>query len=344
MAATAAVKKNNIAERQLQGSEKAAALLLAMGQPSSGRVLQYFEPNEIKTVTRAIARLGSVPMEQMQKLIEEFAAQFGGGNLLGGAGDVEKLLEGLLAPEQISEIMSDITGYANRSIWDRISGVSENIFANYLSKEHPQTAAIILSKVRPNFAARTMSHLPQQLRNELMRRMLSLKPVVEDTSAIVEKTLHEDFMLNFARNMGADTHAKMADILNKMEREQMEDALKGIEKVNPESAELLKGLLFTFDDIVNLTPRARQAIFDQIPTERVVLALKGTDVDFRNLILSSMASRARRIVEHELDNGEPISQRDVQEARRQITDLALDMAGRGEIELNPDQDDDSYIR
>jgi flagellar motor switch protein FliG len=129
-----------------------------------------------------------------------------------------------------------------------------------------------------------------------------------------------------------------------MEREHMEDALAGIQKVRPESAELLKGLLFTFDDIVNLSSRARQSIFDQIPTERVVLALKGTDLDFRNLILSSLAARARRIVEHELDNGEPISQRDVQEARRMITDLALDMAGRGEIELNPDQDDDSYVR
>ncbi len=118
----------------------------------------------------------------------------------------------------------------------------------------------------------------------------------------------------------------------------------GIQKVKPESAEMLKGLLFTFDDIVNLTPRARQSIFDQIPTERVVLALKGTDMDFRDIILSSLATRARRIVEHELDSGEPISQRDVVEARRMITDLALDMAGRGEIELNSGQDDDTYVR
>jgi flagellar motor switch protein FliG len=345
MAASAVAKKlSNAVDRELQGSQKAAALLLAMGQPTSGRLLQYFEPGEIKSVTRAIARLGAVSMEQMDKIVEEFASQFGGGNLLGGASDVEKLLEGILPPEQISEIMSDVMGYANRSIWDRISSVPENIFANYLGKEHPQTAALILSKVRPTFVARTMSHLAPPLRHELMRRMLNLKPVVEDTTAIVEKTLHEDFMLNFARNMGADTHAKMADILNKMEREHMEDALAGIQKVRPESAELLKGLLFTFDDIVNLSPRARQSIFDQIPTERVVLALKGTDAEFRNLILSSLAARARRIVEQELDNGEPISQRDVQEARRMITDLALDMAGRGEIELNPDQDDDSYVR
>lgn len=343
MPLTASSKKHK-GERSLQGSDKAAALLLAMGQPLSGRILSHFDTSEIKQVTRSIADLGTVTANQISAIVEEFASRFSGGNLLGTVGDVEKLLAGLLPPEQVSDIMSDVLGYANRSIWDRISSVSEAIFANYLQKEHPQTAALILSKVRPVFAARTMSHLPQPLRHEMMRRMLNLKPIVEDTVAIAERTLHEDFMLNFSRNMGADTHARMADILNKMERHDMEDALEGIKRVKPESAEMLKGLLFTFDDIINLTPRARQAIFDQTPTERIVLALKGTELDFRDNILSSLTTRARRIVENELAAGEPSSQRDVLEARRAIADLALDMAGRGEIELNSDQDDDTYVR
>lgn len=344
MASTTAKATATPAERTLQGPEKAAALLLAMGPPMSGRLLAHFQTNEIKRVTRSIADLGAVSAKQIEQLVEEFAAQFSGGNLLGTAGDVEKLLTGILPPDEVSDIMADVLGYANRSIWDRISGVSENIFANYLMKEHPQTAALILSRVRPTYAARTMSHLPLATRHELIRRMLNLKPIVEDTSNIIERTLHEDFMLNFAGKLGTDTHSRMADILNKMERTDMEDALEGIKKVKPESAELLKGLLFTFDDIVNLTPRARQAIFDQIPTERVVLSLKGTEPEFRDQILSSLATRARRIVEHELDSGEAVSQRDIVEARRQITDLALDMAGRGEIELNSGQDDETYVR
>lgn len=343
MPATATSKKTK-GERSLQGADKAAALLLAMGQPLSGRILAHFDTGEIKQVTRSIADLGTVTAKQISDIVEDFATSFSGGNLLGTVGDVEKMLAGLLPPEQVSDIMSDVLGYANRSIWDRISSVSEAIFANYLQKEHPQTAALILSKVRPAFAAHTMSHLPAPLRHELMRRMLNLKPIVEDTVAIAERTLHEDFMLNFSRNMGADTHARMADILNKMERQDMEDALEGIKKVKPESAEMLKGLLFTFDDIINLTPRARQAVFDQTSTERIVLALKGTDLDFRDNILSSLTTRARRIVENELATGEPSSQRDVMEARRAIADLALDMAGRGEIELNSDQDDDTYVR
>ncbi|MEP3259630.1 MAG: FliG C-terminal domain-containing protein, partial [Roseibium sp.] len=132
-------------------------------------------------------------------------------------------------------------------------------------------------------------------------------------------------------------------ILNKMDRDHMEDALENLNDVRPKTAELLKGLLFTFDDIVNLNARTRMAIFDQIPTDRIVMALKGTDATFREVILSSLTSRARRIAEHELAGGEPAAQRDVLEARSAITNLALEMASRGEVELNPKQDEGAFF-
>ena len=136
--------------------------------------------------------------------------------------------------------------------------------------------------------------MPSDLRNDLMRRMLSLKPMVEDAMSIIEKTMHEDFMINFARNLASDTYPRIADIINKMERGHMEESLKNLSESRPKSAEVLKELLFTFDDIVNLSSKARMIIFDQVPTERIVTALKGTDTNFRELILSSLASRTRR--------------------------------------------------
>jgi flagellar motor switch protein FliG len=155
--------------------------------------------------------------------------------------------------------------------------------------------------------------------------------------------MHEDFMINFARNLASDTYPRMADIINKMERAQMEESLKSLTESRPKSAEILKGMLFTFDDIVKLTAKARMLIFDQVPTDRTVMALKGSEASFRELILSSLAGRTRRLVEHELSSGIPSNQREILDARRAITDLALDMAGRGEIELNPDQDDQPFF-
>ncbi len=101
-------------------------------------------------------------------------------------------------------------------------------------KEHPQTAALILSRVKPSCAAKIMTQLPQPLRNNLMRRMLSMKPIVDETMKNIEKTLHDDFMANFSKNAGADTHAKIADIINKMERDHMEDVLSSLSAVRPE--------------------------------------------------------------------------------------------------------------
>jgi flagellar motor switch protein FliG len=189
-----------------------------------------------------------------------------------------------------------------------------------------------------------MSHLPRELRNSLMRRMLSFKPVSEPPLRVLEGALQEDLLVNVARNTNSDSHARIADIINKMERNQMEDVLQSLAESRPKEAEVLKGLLFTFDDIVNLSPKARSVLFDAVPTERVVLALKGTQPEFRELVLASLASRAKRMVEAELQNGDPAPQRDVLKARRAIADLVLEMAEKGQIELNSSDEENELIK
>ena len=328
----------------LKGPERVATLLFAMGKPAASKILKHFSEEEIRLVTKSAAQLGPVSPSQIEQLVEEFASNFSdGADLIGGAAHIEKLLTGILSPEQISNIMSEVVGNANRSIWERISTVSESAIASYLMKEHPQTAALILSRVKPSCAAKIMTQLPQPLRNNLMRRMLSMKPIVDETMKSIEKTLHDDFMANFSKNAGADTHAKIADIINKMERDHMEDVLSSLSAVRPKSAEILRGLLFTFDDIVKLTPRDRTTLFDQVPPDRVVLALKGTNEEFRKVVLSALSSRVRRMIEHELNSKEPSAHRDIAEARRTITDLALEMAGRGEIVINSEAEDEAYF-
>lgn len=327
--------------RPMKGPERVATLLLAMGKPAAGRILKHFSEEEIRLVTKSAAQLGPVSPSQIESLVDEFASNFSiGADVIGSVSQIEKLLTGVLSPEQIAEIMSDVAGNANRSIWERISTVTESAIASYLMKEHPQTAALILSKVKPSCAAKVMAQLPQPLRNNLMRRMLSMKPIVDETMKNIEKTLHEDFMANFSKNAGADTHVKIADIINKMDREHMEDVLTSLSSVRPKSAEILRGLLFTFDDIIKLTPRDRTTLFDQVPPDRIVLALKGTNEDFRKVVLSALSSRVRRMIEHELNSKEPSPHRDIAEARRAITDLALDMAGRSEIVINSEADDE----
>lgn len=329
----------------LSGPQKVAALLLAMGKPVAGQVMAKLTNDEIRLVTSHIAELRPVTGNQLDAIVEEFASQLAKGpQVVGDPALVAQMLQGILPQAQIDQIIADISGRANQNIWDRVSQIPDNNLASYIMKEHPQTAALILSKLKPAATAKILGQCPERFRNEITRRMLTSKPVVDKTMKIIERTLYDDLLMNFSRNMGTDSHARMANIINKMEREHMESVLGDLAATHPKSADILKGLLFTFDDLINLTERARTLLFDQIEPDKIVLALKGTDPEFRNVILSSMAARTRRMVESELTGGQPASQRDVSEARRAIAERALDMANRGEIELHSRDDDMGYIQ
>ncbi|MCI4678807.1 flagellar motor switch protein FliG [Rhodoblastus acidophilus] len=336
--------RSHAVARPLFGAEKVAALLLALDKPIAGRLLKRLDSLELRQVTRAASELGSVNPVTIERLIADFEEQFSSGaELLGSAGEAENLLAGALPPEEAAEILSDVLGNSNKAMWDRLSAAPEGALASYLVKEHPQTFAFVLSKLSSGAAAKILAQTPREIRNSLMRRMLSPRPVMDPMMRLLERTLHEDLLLNVARNTGADTHSKIAEIINKMEREQIEDVLQSLAEDRPKDAETLRGLLFTFEDIAKLSLKARTTVFDRVPADRVVLALRGTDPTFRELILSSMAARARRMVENELNTGGPAQQREVMKARRAIADTVLEMAERNEIEIHGSGESDALF-
>ncbi len=331
------------AAKGMQGADRVAAILLTMGKSLAGRLMKHFDPDEIKRITRSAADLKPVPSQALGGIIEDFATQFAlGANLVGNAGEVERLLDGVLPKEQIAEIMGDLAGNPDRSIWERISTVAENTLAAYISREHPQTAALILTKVTPATAAKVLSHLPADRRDSLIRRMLTMKPIVDETMRTLERILHQEFTSNFSKNANSDGQARIAEILNKLDREQADSVLSSLSASRPKAAESLKSMMFTFDDIAKLSQRARGGLLDKVPADRVGTALRGTPAEFRELILSSLSSRVRKMIEQELNSGTPVRAREVNDARRAITDMALEMAGRGEIEIRAEEEED-YI-
>jgi flagellar motor switch protein FliG len=284
--------------KALRGAEKAAALLLYMGKPLASRLLTHFDAGELKQITRSIADLGTVPVPALEQLVEEFASKFAdGADLLGSADEVQQMLDGVLPPEQIADVMSDVTGNSNHAVWDRLSQVPEAVLA----------------------------------------------PVTESAMRLIQSQLQEDLLSNVSRQTGSGQHARLADIINKLQHHEMDDVMQNLAAERPKEAEILRKLMFTFDDIIKRNPRGRTVLFDKIPTELIVLALKGTDSSFRDAILASLAARARRIVETELTSGGSASQRDVLKARRTIADAALELASGGEIELSSFEDEDELF-
>src|SRR5688572_13535863 len=289
------------APRKLSGREKVAALLLAMGKPLASRLLKHFDEDEIKALAKAAAELGTVPRKMLDELVGEFASGIStGSDLRGSIGEAEQLLTGVVPSDQLAEIMSDVRGDHTRGVWPRLSQMPEQPVSQFLSKEHPQVAAFVLSKAAPALAASVLETLTSDTRNELMRRMLTMKHVMDVPLKLLETGLNDELLRKAARNSGQDIHARIADIINRMKREHMDEVFDVLNEFRPKEAEKVKALLFTFDDLVKLTPEAVMKVFEQVPAERTILALKGAEPKLTELILSSLGARSRRIIEQEL--------------------------------------------
>jgi flagellar motor switch protein FliG len=325
--------------RPLLGPEKVAALLLVMGKPLASKLLGHFDATELKIITRSAAELGSVPIDMLEELVEEFASDFSKEMELRGTADqAEGLLSGALPPDQVADIMSDVLGNSNKSVWDKISAVAPQQIADLLMAQHPQVIALSLARVDASCAAEIMAILPRAVRNETMRRLLSLRIVGDPPVRLIEVRLHDELIVNPPRPAGA-TANKMADIINKMAPEYMQEMLAALEEDRPEDAELLRSKLFSFDDLVKLPQKTRQVLFEKVPSEKIVLALIGTDEDFCANVLSSLTARARRLVENEMSSAGAAPPKEIAAARRTIVSMLLEMAERGEVELHGAEDD-----
>ena len=218
-------------------------------------------------------------------------------------------------------------------IWETIGLLPEITLAAFLKSEHPLTATFILSRVGSAAAAKAVTILPRDLRNQVLCQLIAPPKIAPGALPVFESALRDNLLGRAQGASGDDNRARIADIINGLEPTDADDVMRMLVVERPQDAKALRAMLFSFNDLPRLPQRARALLFDKISTEVVVLALRGTDVEFREPVLSAMASRSRRLVEGELANPGSTPPDEISKARKQITDLILKMAQRGEIEL-----------
>jgi FliG middle domain len=171
--------------------------------------------------------------------------------LMGNYDQTERLLKQYLPPERVSYLMEEIRGPAGRNLWEKLSNVQEQVLASYLKNEYPQTAAVVVSKLDPEHAARVLSILPEKLALDVVIRMLRMEPVQKEVIERVEQTLSTEFMSNLSQTRRRDAHEVMAEIFNNFDQPTETRFLAALEESYRESAERIKTLMFTFDDLVD---------------------------------------------------------------------------------------------
>jgi flagellar motor switch protein FliG len=327
--------------RALSGPQKAAILMLALGEEHCSRLFALMHEDEIKEISAAMAQLGSVRAEVVERLCLDFADNMSSaGNLVGSYESTERLLQKALPPERATQIMEEIRGPAGRTMWDKLGNVNEAVLANYLKNEYPQTVAVVLSKVQAGHAARVLTLLPESFALEVVMRMLRMESVQKDILDGVESTLRAEFMSNLARSTRRDAHEMMAEIFNNLDRQSETRFIAALEERNREAAERIKALMFTFDDLQRLDSAAIQVLLREVEKEKLPIALKGGSEKIRELVFRNLSERAAKMLREEIQALGPVRLREVDEAQAAIVALAKDLAAQGHIEIRESKDEE----
>lgn len=330
--------------RSLSGSEKAAILILSLGEEHASRVFSHMNDDEIKELSQVMANLGNVSSTLVEKLFVEFVEQMSStGSLVGSLESTERLLLKVLDKGRVDNIMEDIRGPAGRTMWDKLANVNELVLANFLKNEYPQTVAVVVSKIKPDHAARVLSQLPESFAMEVVMRMLRMESVQKDVLDDIERTLRNEFMSNLARTNRRDPHEAMAEIFNNLDRASESKFIAALEERNRDSAEKIKSLMFTFEDLQKLDAKAIQMVLRGVDKSKLPIALKGASDALKDLFFGNMSERAGKLLKEDIAALGPTRLRDVEEAQASIVNTAKDLAARGEITIAKDNGEDELV-
>jgi flagellar motor switch protein FliG len=319
---------------RLAGPQKAAALLLAMDKPTAQALLKHFTPEELRRVTIAAARLGSLPHASLDLLVERFSQDFADGSgLHGDENNARDLIGNAVTPDLITSYLQSAAETGPVDLWKAVADLPEKFLTDFLVGEHPLIVTHVLSRLDSQMTSRIVAALPRDLRNMTLVRLIAPPAIAPQAGELLERSLRH-VLLGGATGSGADeARSRIADIINGLEPAEADDVMKALESARPHDAKAVRSLLFSFLDLPRLSQRGRALLFDKLSSDLVVLALRGTDAEFREAALSAMAARSRRLVESELSAPSATPPAEIAKARREVVKIVLSLAQKGELEL-----------
>lgn len=318
----------------LTGPQKAAVLILAIGEAEGGKLFSLLHEDEIREISKAMVELGPIPAALVERLSSDFAASVGGvTGLSGGIESTHRVLSRSLPPDRVQQIMEEIHGPAGRTMWDKLGNVDESMLANYLKHEYPQTVAVVLSKIRPDHAAKVLTQLPDALSSEVVMRLLRMETVQKEVLEGVEATLRTEFMSSLARTARKDPHEQMATIFNSLDRKTETRFLEALERRDKEAADRIRALMFTFEDLNRLSAPGVQVLLRTVQKDRIAMALKGASTEMKDMFFRNLSERAGKMLREEIEGLGPVKVRDVDDARAELVTAAKDLASQGRIEI-----------
>lgn len=318
-----------------------AALLVAIGRPAAARILKQFNKDDLRSLAVHARRLEPIQPVDFEELVKEFEDAFADGAPLSEAGlRFEGLLREALTADEATAVIEDRPPelIEQESVWEQLPRIPPEALHEYLSGQHPQIIAYVVSRLPSDVAARLLITFPPVMRSTIVQRTLHIRQVNPAVSSVIEDVLRREVTGRDNTGNEKGYHEEMANIINQLEKSEIEDMMSSLVNLSSDDLNRIKSKLFTFEDVARISQRARLVLFDDIQTEQVTNALRGAEPHLQELVLSSLSTRGRRMVETELSAAQDnINANMIAEARRAISKAAIALAARGEISLDMEE-------
>ena len=330
----------------MTGSEKAAILLLYLGNDATAMIFEHFDDNEIKQISKAMASLGHVSRETITSVVNEFSAVIGPGAGLFSHGEdfVLKVLEETIGPEKAQLLMSEINVSSSTNLVDIMANIDSKTLANFLSQEHPQTISVILAKLKSKQTSEVISLLPMELQAEVVLRIADVDQIAPEILKELDEAMKREL-----KSMGGTQRFKIGgidkvvDMFNHFDRSREKQILDKLDVMSPPLSEVIRKHLFTFEDVFALDDRSIQSVMREISNDTLTLAMKTSSDEVKDKIFRNISSRAADMIKEDLEVMGPVRLSDVEKAQGEIIKIVRKMEEEGKLVLGGGKGSDDVL-
>lgn len=333
------------AEEECLGTlEKVAILMVALGEDNSGQVMKFLSDFEIEEITQAIAGLSNITSATMDQVLDEFEQHLLAGAWIsqGGVDFAREVLERAVGPRKAQEILDRINTRATSGFYI-LKNVAPQQIAPFISHEHPQTIALILSQLDPDQAAGILAHLPERVQAEVAYRIATMENITPNVLKQIEESLEANLRDILGGNQDVGGPKVVADILNLTGSTVEKNVLERMDGSDPEIAEQVRNMMFVFGDLVKLTDRELQVLLKEVEQKDLVVALKAAEEELKDKVLGNMSERVRGFITEEMEFLGPMRLSEVEEVQLRIVQQCRQLEDQGQIVITRGDANEAFV-
>ena len=349
MAVSPAKEKTNAANskkqkdiKSLNGRQKAAIFLVAVGEEISAKIMEQMREDEIEKLVFEIARTETVESELKEAVLQEFQELMAAQNFIttGGIDYARGLLEKSLGSQKAIEVINRLTSSLQVRPFDFIRRTDPAHLLNFIQQEHPQTIALILAYLEPQKASVILQNLPDEIQSDVARRIATMGRTSREVERVLEKKLSTLSSEDYTAAGGVES---IVEILNLVDRSSEKSIIESLEDQDPDLAEEIKKRMFVFEDIVMLDDRSIQKVLREVNSEELAKALKIVDTEVQDKIFRNMSKRAASMLKEEMEYMGPTRLKDVEEAQQKIVSIIRHLEDNGDIVIARSDEDEMIV-